>query len=138
MHSSLAEYLLIKAEQTNDTLTPMQIVKLVYLCHGWMLGLHGRHLIEDDVEAWRYGPIIRILYTAVKKFRSHPVELPLIKNAQAKNSFSDEEKDIMNQVFDIYGKRTGIQLSRLTMPRGLRGLKHETPTTLAGMLFPMI
>ncbi len=31
----------------------MQLIKLVYLCHGWTMGLYSRPLIEN-VEAWQY------------------------------------------------------------------------------------
>ena len=112
---TVADYLLAKTEQESFSLTPMQIIKLVYLCHGWMLGLHGRPLIADDVEAWRYGPVIRELYGAVRKFRSNPVVGPLSQNP---GTFDEEEKDIMNQVFNIYGKYTGMDLSRLTHASG--------------------
>ena len=36
----------------------MHAIKLVYLCHGWMLGIYGRSLIGEPVEAWRYGPVV--------------------------------------------------------------------------------
>ena len=119
MHSSLviAEYLRRKADEVGDSLTPMQLIKLVYLCHGWMLGLHGRRLINEDVEAWRYGPVIRALYDEVKNFRSNPVERPLA-DSRAVDKIEDDEKNIIDQVFDIYGKYTGIELSKLTHAPG--------------------
>ena len=36
----------------------MQVLKLVYYCHAWMLGLYGRPLIRQPIEAWRYGPVV--------------------------------------------------------------------------------
>lgn len=121
MHSSLtvAQYLLDRAAvgEPERSLTPMQVIKLVYLCHGWMLGLHGRRLINEDVEAWRYGPVIRELYDAVKRFRSEPVVGP-IADAQAVAKFDADEKSVMDQVFDIYGQYNGIQLSKLTHAKG--------------------
>lgn len=120
MHSSLtvAQYLLNKADRIERPLTPMQIIKLVYLCHGWMLGLYRRPLIEDDVEAWRYGPVIRRLYSAVKHYRSEPIVKPLMQDSDVANEFDENEKDVMDQVFDIYGKYTGIELSKLTHAPG--------------------
>lgn len=120
MHLSLAvaDYLLKKAGQDNLSLTPMQLIKLAYLCHGWMLGLYDRALIAENVEAWRYGPVIRNLYSAVKRFRADPVMGPLIQNSGAADDFSADEKSIMDQVFTIYGKYSGIDLSRLTHSPG--------------------
>ena len=36
--------------------TPMHVLKLVYLCHGWVLGLTDQALIDEPVEAWQYVP----------------------------------------------------------------------------------
>ena len=119
MHSSLviAEYLRRKGDGVDAPLTPMQLIKLVYLCHGWMLGLHGRRLINEDVEAWRYGPVIGALYDEVKHFRGRPVERPLA-DPTAVDKIEAEEKNIIDQVFNIYGKYTGIDLSKLTHASG--------------------
>lgn len=108
---SVANELLNLAKNKNKTLTPMQLIKLVFLCHGWMLGLYGRHLITDQVEAWRYGPVLPDLYHKIKHFRSNPVTT---LDNDSHNHFDTEEKDIINQVYEIYGHLNGIQLSTLT------------------------
>lgn len=51
---AVANYMLAVAEKKGMTLTPMQVLKLVYLAHGWSLAWFGRPLIRDDVEAWDY------------------------------------------------------------------------------------
>lgn len=118
MHSSvtIANRFLEKAAANDRLLTPMQLLKLVYLAHGWMLGLHGRPLISDHVEAWQYGPVIPKLYNAIRHFKSDPVTGPL---SGAGAELDDVEADIVDQTFDIYGGKTGPALSRLThMPGG--------------------
>lgn len=116
MHSSInvANKLLELAKKDRKTLTPMQLIKLVFLCQGWMLGLYGRHLINDPVEAWRYGPVLPDLYNKIKQFRSNPVTH--IEDSQKANhtDFDEEETDIIKQVYNIYGNMDGIQLSVLT------------------------
>lgn len=111
----VADYVLQKTQEKGNSLTPMQVLKLVYLCHGWMLGLYNRPLIEEPVEAWQYGPVIRKLYKVVKKFRSSPVEGPLGKQDVV---FDAQEADLMNQVVEIYGGFSGPALSRLTHEPG--------------------
>lgn len=43
-----------------------------------MLGLYGVPLIRDDVQAWKYGPVIPQVYHAgaVKDYRGRPVYGP--------------------------------------------------------------
>ena len=103
---SVADYIINKASEDNKTFTPLQLIKLVYLCHGWMLGLYGRPLLNEPIKAWRYGPVIAELYDEVKKYRSEPVPDNL---STAKVVFDDEETDLMNQVVDIYSNYSGIE-----------------------------
>jgi len=123
LHTSLqvAQYLIDKAAEDKNTLTPMQLLKLVYMCHGWMLGIHSRPLIKDRVEAWRYGPVIPDLYHSIKHYRDKPVQKLGGFWNKAKfdaDEFDPDEKSIMDQVYDLYGKYTGIQLSALTHQSG--------------------
>jgi uncharacterized phage-associated protein len=81
-----------------------------------MLGLYGRPLIKDDVQAWQYGPVIPRLYNAVRQFKSNPVVGPLATTVS--DQLDNEEMDIVDQVYDIYGHLSGPELSRLTHATG--------------------
>lgn len=95
----------------NNSLTPMQVLKLVYLAHGWMLGIHGRPLINQDVEAWTYGPVVPTLYHALKVFGSRVVDcVPGVRVEQ----LDGQEESIVGQVCKVYGERSGVELSTLT------------------------
>lgn len=112
---AVANRFLSLAEQRGEGLTPMQLLKLVYIAHGWMLGLNRRPLINDEIQAWQYGPVIPRLYNVVRGFRSSPVKGPLPDNGQ---TLDPVEQSIVDQVFGIYGKMTGPALSRLTHAKG--------------------
>ena len=110
MHPSkdVAEYFLNKAE---GRLTPLQLQKLVYFSHGWSLALREKALITEGVEAWRFGPVIRPLYNDFKKFGSGEVRE---FNHRAIHIFDQEERVMMDTIWDIYGNLNGLQMSRLT------------------------
>lgn len=109
---TVANRFLELARDEKDDLTPMQLLKLVYIAHGWMLGLYKRSLIKDEVQAWQYGPVIPELYRSIRQFGSQPV---LGRLATSDIEELDQlEDDIVQQVYQIYGKRSGIELSRLT------------------------
>jgi uncharacterized phage-associated protein len=123
MHKPLAvanRILWLAQDSEDPDITPMQLIKLVYLSHGWMLGLYGRPLLDESVEAWRYGPVIRSVYNAVSRFRDKPVEYPLRQmfGGQPEERFDDKEESVLKQVLDLYGPLDGISLSRLTHQRG--------------------
>lgn len=104
--------------------TPMQLLKLVYLCHGWMLGLYGRPLIKDNVEAWKYGPVIPDLYHQIKGYRDGPVTSPINTWWRPGETPPDQfESAIIDQTLAQYGHLTGLQLSQITHA-------HATPWSM--------
>ena len=105
---------------------PLQVIKMTYLCHGWMLGLYHRPMSRQAVEAWRYGPVIPVVYHGVKRYGRDPVRSlirePLFRRAKAE--FDPLEEDLITQVFDVYGGFSGIELSMMTHAQGSPW--HET------------
>ena len=109
---SVANNILSLANTAKDTLTPMQLMKLTYLCHGWLLGIHGKQLVKEPVEAWLYGPVIPDLYHATKDYRSSAVQFPIKGASQEK--YDEQENCIIKEVYEKYGKYSGPTLSALT------------------------
>ena len=112
---AVANALIERANQENQPLTPMQIIKLVYICHGWMLGLYGRPLIRQSVEAWRYGPVVSALYQGLRQYGDTHVRQPISTDD---GQFDEYEADLISQVWEKYKHLTGISLSRLTHAPG--------------------
>jgi len=91
---SIASYFLHKAAESNQTLTPMKVIKLVYLAHAWNLGLFGNPLFEEKAQAWKYGPVIPSLYHALKFFGNEDVP----KDAMAPTSpITDARMDMVSK-----------------------------------------
>lgn len=110
--NAVANRFLALAAESGNPLTPMQLLKLVYIAHGWNLGLYGAPLIEEEIQAWRYGPVIPDLYNSVRQYRSNPVRDSL--QIRRNNGLDPRDQDLVDQVYRIYGGRTGIELSKLT------------------------
>lgn len=124
---AVANRFLELARTDGRSLTPMQVLKLVYLAHGWMLGLYSEPLLrrEDRIEAWMYGPVIPSLYDDMRQFGRNPVtgwlRLPDASQLNAR------EQDIVDQTYNIYGNRSGISLSALTHEAGSPWDQFYTP-----------
>jgi uncharacterized phage-associated protein len=109
----VAQYILWLAK--DNPITPMQLLKIVYICHGWMLGLYGRPLVSDGIEAWPYGPVIPKLYQAFKHYGGNFInQCP----STEPGGFTHEEQSVMRQVWAAYRTFTGLQLSALTHKPG--------------------
>lgn len=89
----------------------MQLLKLVFLCHGWMLGLYGKPLVRDRIEAWKYGPVIPKLYNEVKQYRGGPITR-LVSGPRER--IDAQQESIIGEVFRVYGDWNGPALSHLT------------------------
>lgn len=97
-------------------LTPLQLMKLVYMSNGWMLGLHGLKLFDDKIEAWKYGPVIPTLYHETKEFGASPIRETLPEPVGDK--LDPRAVEILASVVDSYGHLSGAALSNLTHKPG--------------------
>lgn len=98
-------------------LTPMQLIKLTYIAHGFSLAIKNRPLLDEPVEAWRYGPVIPSLYRKLKSFGNGGVD-KRISRYFSSETLASEDVDLIDAVYAKYGKLTGGQLSFLTHKRG--------------------
>lgn len=112
---SVANELVSRATSAGLAFTPMQIIKLVYFCHAWMLGLYHRPLLKQPIEAWRYGPVVPDVYYSLRRYGGEPVRRPIDIPSEEYDRF---ESDLIDQVFQHYGHLTGRQLSSITHAPG--------------------
>ena len=75
---TVADAILKIAKAKGQSLTPMQVVKLTYIAHGWSLGLRGKDLFRNQIQAWQYGPVIPDLYHTTKSYGRNPIPLSAI------------------------------------------------------------
>ncbi len=95
--------------------TPLAVIKLTYLCHGWMLGLYGRAFFYQPVEAWQHGPVIPDVYHRVKVYGNRRLQRPF---GDPPPGFDKLEANLAGQVLEAYGEFSGVQLSALTHQPG--------------------
>ena len=95
--------------------TPMHVIKLAYLCHGWMLGIHAHSLLSEPVEAWRYGPVVPSIHRRYKSFRANAIDTELVDRS---SDLDDDQKRIMSDVIEAYREYEAWMLSSITHKRG--------------------
>lgn len=110
----IANYFIEKAAATGG-LDALQVLKLIYISHGYTLGILGKPLIEDDVEAWKYGPVVRRVYSMLPAGSS---KITGSIGATEPPKFAKDDHSIVDAVYEKYGHLNGIYLSTLTHRRG--------------------
>ena len=128
--AKIANFFIDFARKKQEDLTPLKLQKLLYFAHGWHLVLddEGEPLLDEDIEAWRYGPVVPSIYHEFKDFRNKPIDRPVYRHYPDKNVFydipklSDEEIDhlgrFLKSVWKIYAPHSAMRLSNLTHLRG--------------------
>lgn len=89
--------------------------------------MYDKPLIKEDVEAWKYGPVIRSVYNAFRKYRANPIthlsscstDIEDVQGIEEwrKSMCTDLESDqidVMNGVLDAYGDQSPSQLIGIT------------------------
>ena len=96
--------------------TPLHIVKLVYLCHGWMLGIKEQPLIDEPIITGRYGPVIGSLYERYKPFGDGPIVGE--DSVDHSKHLTAAQLGILNFVHTVYDDAPDTELSELTHEPG--------------------
>ena len=112
---AVANSLIEKGLVKGAALTPLQVMKLVYISHGWMLGLYNRILFRQPILAWLYGPVVSDIYDGLRKHRANGIDE---KMEVQDEEFDEYEDDLIEQVYQKYGHLSGIRLSQLTHAPG--------------------
>src|SRR5688572_9338191 len=112
---AIANYFIAKSLESGKDLTPMKLVKLVYLAHGWYLGLTSKPLISEAVQAWKYGPVINSVYHTFKKYGND--QILALDNDFSSFQFAPPQvedgniKSYLDKIWDVYSVYSGLQLS---------------------------
>lgn len=120
---TIANYFLKKSFEEGTDVTPMKLLKLVYIAHGWHLGLFDSELISEPTEAWKYGPVIPSVYQMFKKYRTDRITNILFPDQSYKEEYNcllqDEDMvAFLDKIWEVYKKYSGTQLSELTHQNG--------------------
>jgi len=118
---SIANYFVKKSLEDGCSLTPMKLVKLVYISHGWYLGLTEEPLLTEAVQAWRYGPVVPSVYHSFKKYYNFQITSLAVNGISKNDPLIVKDKEItkfLDKIWEVYKNYTGLQLSTLTHQEG--------------------
>ncbi len=126
--SAVANFFLKKGQEENITITPMKLLKLVYLGYAWHYWNTKNKLFDEEILAWRHGPVIASLYHEFKHYGQHPIKTlskELIFEEEGEDDYSAKEiipedidddiaKSALNFVWNRYKGYSSWQLRNMT------------------------
>lgn len=113
----VSAYLISKADiSEGDGMTNLKLQKLLYYCQGFALVLLDKPLFTNAIDAWQHGPVVSVAYNIYKDYKGNVIDEILKGNP---DSLSAEEKELVDDVYGVYGKYSAWYLRNLT---------HSEPT----------
>ena len=112
---TVALYILGQRHKLGQPTTPLDLIKLTYLSHGWHLGIYGIPLIEETVQAWPYGPVVPIVYERFKSYRGNRIDIVPEDNS---DELHDRQRGVIDATLEAYANYDSWSLSAITHKPG--------------------
>lgn len=117
----IANCLIKLAKERGEIMSITRLLKLAYMAHGWTLAIIEKPLVNDYVQAWRYGPVIPSIYYAFRPYgidKLNPIQLV------EESAIESDVNKLLVSVYELYRNLNASQLSALTHIKG--GPWHAT------------
>lgn len=108
----VADYFLSRIDrESGDLMTKLRLQKLVYYTQSWSMVFRAQPLFDEEVQAWVDGPAVYSVWKKYTRFDTNVIdEVPNIRV----ESFQDDELNILDLIWDVYGKFNATQLWKLS------------------------
>ncbi|MFT3686868.1 MAG: DUF4065 domain-containing protein [Phycisphaerales bacterium] len=126
---AVARYFLWLANESEEEpalITQMQLQKLVYLAQGWSLGVRGKPLFDERIEAWVHGPVTPSLRPSFASYNQAPIA---VSEANPGDSLTPDERHHIHSVWDMYSMYSAAYLRDLTHRQSpWKNARKDVPT----------
>lgn len=109
----IARYFIIRAYEDGREaeMTNMKVQKLLYYTQSLHLALYDEPLFENEIQAWRYGPVCPPAYRYYSKFEAEQLSIPAHSEIA---SIPEQERRLLEEVWDYFGIHHPYVLSSMT------------------------
>lgn len=91
-----------------ESMSHKKLEKLLYLAYGYTFAILNRKLFDDKFYAYVHGPIVKAIYNQYQDYG-----LSEIGKINIKPKFDADTEDVLEQVWQVYGKYDGIELESI-------------------------
>lgn len=107
--------ILKKAKEQGLCISNMSLQKLLFIANGAYLAKTGDQLINEPIEVWPYGPVVREIYHEFKNYGSSDItHIPPSRSLGEDKNLDDTAKEALEFVINVASKLDAIQLSNWT------------------------
>lgn len=124
-----------------EGITHLKLQKLLYYAQGISLGMYGKPLFLEKIEAWQHGPVVREVYNfyCPNGRKNINIEMDTEKEEILKKIENNKEiSEILNLTYDNFAIYTAWQLRQMThqdntpwdITQKNKGIPHEIDNKL--------
>lgn len=111
----IANFFILAGIREGNPVSPMKLQKLIYFAHGFYLSKYNEPLVNEPVQAWKYGPVMLSVYQVFKIYGNNPItQFPGFYKNATYHELPFPIQQFLNEVWDLLKKYTAIELSTLT------------------------
>jgi uncharacterized phage-associated protein len=93
----------------------MSLQKLLFIANGLYLAKNGAPLIQEPIEVWPYGPVIKSVYQEFKAYGNSAIkQIPLSYSINQQKELDKATDDVIEFALEIAKNLNAIQLSNWT------------------------
>jgi uncharacterized phage-associated protein len=122
---AVANFFLDRAEESGSAVSIMTLLKVLYFAHAWYLVKARKPLVAQPFEAWKHGPVNRVVYDQFKDFRAKPINKKAVsfdpsiaQFVVTPYNFDRDTSTFLANIFDYYSTFHPFKLSDLTHEKG--------------------
>ena len=108
----VANFFIEVFKDSEDPLTKFRLIKFVYNAQGCSLARMNEPLFDEDLEAWKAGPVVPSVYRATRDYGKTHISKTL-EGSYSHNVFSKEQLELLMDVSLKYGKYSTSRLWEL-------------------------
>lgn len=108
-----ANYFIVRAyeEESDVEMTNMKLQKLLYYAQSIHLALYDIPLFEEEIQAWRYGPVCPLAYDYYCQYEANQLPIP---SGSGISKASAAIKALLEEVWSNFGIHSAYKLSGMT------------------------
>lgn len=98
------------ADEQGKSLSNLQLQKLLYIAHGYLLAWKNKPLFMDEVSAWKYGPVIHSVYNQFKEYGAAKIPVGPVESGVE----NDDVIQTLEGTLKLYGDWEAMDLVSIT------------------------
>jgi uncharacterized phage-associated protein len=122
---AIANFILDYAEKRNYPITIMALLKIIFFGHGWNFARTRRPLIREPFEAWKNGPVVRIVWESFRDEAGRPITgratrlNPVTQETSVvRYDLDAETASFLESIVETYADVHAFELSNMTHAKG--------------------